>query len=131
MNDIVFVKQNGGMGRTAASEDPISGLILDLPELPEEIFSTNENFEQVKTGSGDAMYVAKLRYPEQLEEMGLREIDLVAESNAQSTTAGARRVYIANSAINATLYHVREFFRMSPKGTLYLAVVFEQPSQTA
>ena len=33
MNDIKFTKTNGGMGRKAANEDPISGLLMLLPEM--------------------------------------------------------------------------------------------------
>ncbi len=68
MNDIKFTKTNGGMGRKAANEDPISGLLMLLPELVASDL-TSESGERYFTtiekpdGTHDH-YVAKLRYPE-------------------------------------------------------------------
>jgi hypothetical protein len=104
MNDIVFKKQNGGMGRTAASEDPISGLVMSMKD---------------KLASGDlakfdtvgSLYIAKLHYYEQLSS----DFGMVFSEPGDSSPGKAQ-------AKNAVSYHVREFFRQSPTGILYLAV---------
>ena len=109
LNDIKFQKQSGGMGRVAASEDPVSGLIMSmnnkfLAELP------LPSFESVS-----GLFIAKIKYFEQLSsQYGLEEtVVLPGYSKPQADDCNAR---------NAIVYHVREFFRMSPSGTLYLAV---------
>ncbi|MDR0872171.1 MAG: DUF2586 domain-containing protein [Prevotellaceae bacterium] len=101
LNDIVFQKQNGGMGRTAPNEDPISGLIIaangKLAALPATLDPVN--------GLG----IVKISFYEQLAQT--YEIGAIKEPADD-----------ADYAANAIDYYVREFFRMSPTGTLYLAV---------
>jgi hypothetical protein len=110
MNDIVFKKQNGGMGRTSASEDPVSGLIMSMNGSLAS--SDLLNFDAVGT-----LYVVRLNYYEQLS----------TDYNVKETTAGELSLLSGTGlkkaqACNALSYHVREFFRQSPSGTLYLAV---------
>jgi hypothetical protein len=101
LNDIIFQRQNGGMGRTAASEDPISGLIISLDgklsALPVELDTVG------------SLGIAKLLFYEQLEQ-------------TYGITRVAEPVADADYAANVIDYHVQEFFRISPEGTLYLAV---------
>jgi hypothetical protein len=106
LNDIIFQKQNGGMGRPAANEDPISGLIMSLNEMATAaVFS---GFDPVAAG-GVTLYFAKINYYEQLQ-------------NTFGITPVADPAGSADYAKNAIDYHVKEFFRLSPSGTLYLAI---------
>lgn len=126
MNDIKFTKTNGGMGRKAANEDPISGLLMYLPGMREAslLSAADGHTPFVKIDAPDGMqyhdiYVAKLRYPEELASLGTgikeQELsDLCADNTADE--------YKAKAAGNAVGYHVKEFFRMNPEGTLYLGI---------
>ncbi|MDR3134149.1 MAG: hypothetical protein LBU42_09070, partial [Prevotellaceae bacterium] len=106
LNDIIFQKQTGGMGRPAANEDPISGLMMSLNgKATSAVFPA---FDPVTAGDV-TLYLAKVSYYEQLQ--GTFGITPVADP------AGS-----ADYAKNAIDYHVKEFFRLSPSGTLYLAV---------
>ena len=106
LNDIIFQKQNGGMGRRSANEDVISGLVLSMNgKLTGGDLS---QFDPVSVGA-DTLYMAKLTFYEQL--LNLYGID--------KTDTPATDTEKANNAID---YHVSEFFRMSPTGTLYAAV---------
>ena len=159
MNDIKFTKTNGGMGRKAANEDPISGLLMYLKELEAEDLNSNSNvrqFDGILPSDGDTnLYVAKLRCEEDLSDYGLtlwkdvpkaaaaavqehnQEVDVVegeinAELGGGSSTPGEPEVIEESTAspdskmyaLRAIAYHVREFFRMNPEGTLYLGVKF-------
>ncbi|MDR1381765.1 MAG: DUF2586 domain-containing protein [Tannerella sp.] len=106
MNDIIFQKQNGGMGRTAANEDNVSGLIMSADgkltgaELSE--------FDEVDS----RLYIVKLTYYEQL-------------GNTYLITPSGEPADDADYAKNAIDYHVAEFFRLSPTGILFLAILLE------
>ena len=128
LNDIKFVKTNGGMGRTAASEDPISGLVMYLPDLEDADLINNSNARQFDTiedadGTND-LYVAKLRCKEDLSDYGFPEWEKVKLSmlktdyTASSEAAGFKKA----AAKNALVYHVTKFFEQNAEGTLYLAV---------
>lgn len=117
LNDINFEKTNGGMGRTAASEDPISGLIMELPELTEAMLLEESNRAQFEKTAN--LYIAKLRYPEQLEDYRLVKQSMLPEDTVDVPTVAE---YMRRAAINTVVYHVSEFFRMSPNGTLYLGI---------
>lgn len=117
LNDINFEKTNGGMGRTAASEDPISGLIMELPELTEAMLLEESNRAQFEKTAN--LYIAKLRYPEQLEDYGFVKQSMLPEDVVDVPSVAE---YMKRAAVNAVVYHVSEFFRMSPNGTLYLCV---------
>jgi hypothetical protein len=99
LNDIRFEKQNGGIGRPAPNQDPVSGLILSL------------NMQDEPSGGGfdnvGGMHIIKLSFYEQLALLGIRPVDEPEQEGD----------YVAN----VMDYHVKEFFRMSPTGTLYLA----------
>jgi hypothetical protein len=113
MNDIVFVKQNGGMGRPAASEDPVSGLIVSPPGLTgAELWA----FDPIQSLTYGDMYVAKITYASQLIDFGIEETsvaDLGLLAGGDLSWAYVK---------NWLAYNVGEFFRMSPSGTLYLGV---------
>jgi hypothetical protein len=117
MNDIVFKKENGGMGRRAASEDPVSGLVIALSGAisPGALAEWEENgFEAIVLAEADgevtdALYVVRVSYYEQLKNTyGISPVDSPEDASQK--------------VLNTVDYHVREFFRISPSGTLYLAV---------
>ena len=163
MNDIKFTKMNGGMGRKAANEDPISGLLMYLKELAAEDLGSNSNarqFDGILPQDGDtSLYVAKLRCEEDLADYGLPQwkdadrlkaaaaavqehntaIDVVTGEipaefgGGSSITDNEEEAEESESVVDdesktyaklAIAYHVREFFRMNPEGTLYLGVKF-------
>ncbi|MDR2964030.1 MAG: DUF2586 domain-containing protein [Bacteroidales bacterium] len=112
LNDILFEKQNGGMGRTAPNADPVSGLLMALGT---GIAATLAQFERIGEG-GAQVAVIKLKYFEQLaNQFG------IAESLPKDLPEGAELSEVQKQH-NAIVQHVREFFRMSPAGTLYLAI---------
>lgn len=96
------------MGRVAESEDPISGLIIHGGTLTADHFSAFETLD-------DSLYVARLNYYEQLETEYL-----IRETADLTDLTAADLSYVQTS--NLISYNVREFFRQSPTGTLYLAV---------
>ncbi len=117
LNGITINKENGGMGRQAASEDPISGLIFAGMNLT---FGTDDGnvggFEGVPSGTPTA-YIKKFTYVEELEDCGIvftEERD--SDGNPQSVTDDAEL------AKNVLHYHISEFFRMNEGGTLYVMV---------
>lgn len=105
LNDIKFEKTTGGLGRPAANDDVISGLIMSLNG---KILAIPAAMELI---ANNALGVAKIKYIEQLASLGIVE-----------TPAGETALTDAQYAHNAIVYHVNEFFKMSPKGTLYLCV---------
>ncbi len=119
MNDIRFTKTNGGMARTSASEDPISALIMPIAGA-DGVSAITSNFRELESG----MYVTKFQYAEQLREMGLEYSDPEDRSAISVVDATALlESYHMKSGINALVYHVSEFFRMNPNGTLYVGIV--------
>lgn len=119
MNDIRFTKTNGGMARTSASEDPISALIMPIARA-DGVSAITSNFRELESG----MYVAKFQYAEQLREMGLEYSDPEDRSAISVVDATALlESYHMKSGINALVYHVSEFFRMNPNGTLFVGIV--------
>lgn len=134
MNEIKFTKTNGGMGRKAASEDPISGLILTMSEMAGADFNSAANalqFDHVMVGtptSGHPLNVAKLNYPEQLEQYGIVEEELSMHVQDYGTSNQAD-AFKKRAAKNALVYHVQEFFRMNPSGTLYLGIIGSMTTQ--
>ena len=119
MNDIRFTKTNGGMARTSASEDPISALIMPIVGA-DGVSAITSNFRELESG----MYVTKFQYAEQLREMGLEYSDPEDRSAISVVDATALlESYHMKSGINALVYHVSEFFRMNPNGTLFVGIV--------
>ena len=113
LNDIVFQKQNGGMGRVAASEDPISGIIFH--SFPGMNYASLSGFTSGTSGANNCL-VAKIRYTEQLADLGITHQD-ADDDKIESLTEAQVQDRIARNVI---YYHVSEFFRMSPTGTLYI-----------
>ncbi|MDR3093646.1 MAG: DUF2586 domain-containing protein [Bacteroidales bacterium] len=112
LNDIIFQKTNGGIGRTAAGQDFVSGLIM---ELEGKLTVTLPSLGFDVTGATDNLYVAKLSYFEQLAtQYGISEI---ADATGLSDDGLTNR-----NALNAIVYHVSEYFRMNPTGLLYLGI---------
>ena len=106
LNDIIFQKQNGGMGRRTANEDPVSGLIVSANS--KATAAAFAEFDVVDDGQ-DTLYVVQLTYYEQLA--GTYLITPAGEPAAD-----------ADYVKNMIDYHVKEFFRLSPAGVLFLAV---------
>ena len=129
MNDIRFTKTNGGIPRPTANEDPISALLMVFPDVEN---CPGEWTEVV----ADSLFVAKFQYLEQLRELGIEERQLattkVTSSQMDSDDADDFELeYEQDSAINALIYHVSEFFRMNPNGTLYVGLVPDAADVTA
>jgi len=117
MNDIKFTKTNGGLARKSASEDPISGLLLynmsgsgssSTPFVFGSADGQIKGFEAISVGESTA-YIKKFTFPEQLKECNINYEKYV------DTALGELQ-----KAKNFVHYHVTEFFRMNPAGTLYL-----------
>ena len=117
LNDVTFIKGNGGLGRPAANEDPVSGLILLLRNVTAADLMNADNTSQFDSISsqatnGGTIYVTKLRYAEELADYGLEKKDVDGQANVAA--------FKKQGEINAINYHVGEFFRMNEQGTLYL-----------
>jgi len=125
LNDIAFVKGNGGMGRTSGSDDVISGLIFGGLGLSMAATTQNETTSPADVAGFDAVdtntYVRRFTYPEELADLGIvftpapEEGDLTAQQKA----------------VNALHYHITEFFRMNPEGVLYALVKNGSTAATA
>ena len=118
LNDIRFTKTNGGMGRTAASEDPISGLVFGGFGASVLTFGTADGnlkgFDPIdSTPTG---YIKKFQYPEQLAEAGIEWTENGNGSGSQGALTDAEK------AKNALYYHISEFFRMNEEGVLYVLI---------
>lgn len=113
LNDISFAKQNGGMARTAAGKDHVSGLIFDGLGFTFGSASGNiSGFDTVAESDGSATsYAKKFEYPEQLEDCGI--VHTPYAGSALDASAKAK---------NVIYYHVTEFFRMNPNGVLYVMI---------
>ena len=134
MNDIKFTKTNGGMGRKAANEDPVSGLIMTMAELDDATLNapgSQRQFDPVTVGTSTTnhhLHIAKLNYPEQLEQYGIveEELSTLVLDYGSLTQADA---FKKRAAKNALVYHVKEFFRMNEGGTLYLGIIGKMTTQ--
>lgn len=113
LNDIKFKKTNGGIGRPSASKEQVSGLIFGGFGSGALIFGTADGnikgFDPVD--STPSAYLRKFTYTEELEDAGI-----VWKQKGSSTLTAAEK------AKNALYYHISEFFRMNPTGTLYVMV---------
>ena len=133
LNNIRFTKTNGGMGRTAASKDPVSGLVMYLPEIGESdllnIANTSQ-FDKIVDAdgtSGHHLYVAKLRYVEELADYGFPawkdvELSMLLSSYTGANTDAKKAAFQKAAEKNAPVYHVTKFFEQNNEATLYLAV---------
>jgi hypothetical protein len=118
LNDIKFFKQNGGMGRQAASQDPVSGLILSIPALATIGLDDLASKLEVVLVDDVATYVAKIKYYEQLADLGITK--QVIDDNVLQDVAITNAKLRGIMTLNMIDYHIREFFRMSPEGEIYL-----------
>lgn len=123
LNDIKFVKTNGGMGRTAASEDPISGLIFGGFGASVLTFGTAtgnlKGFEAImdtSTPPAAVSHIRKFEYKEELAEAGIEE---TKPGEGSGTNSALTDTEVAK---NVLYYHISEFFRMNPEGTLYVMI---------
>lgn len=109
LNDIYFEKQNGGMARRAESDDPVSALLFGLDKA---ISPNDEIYKNGFISLKDGLYIKKLKYVEELDALGIVNTPF---------TAGVE-LTDREMTINFIHYHCKEFFKYSPKGTLYLAI---------
>ena len=118
LNDISFVKTNGGLGRYNGSDDAISGLIFGglglsfaatqpATEGAEPMPADVAGFDAVDANT----YVRRFTYPEELADLGIV---------FTPTPSGAGQA--KQEAKNVLYYHITEFFRMNPEGVLYVMV---------
>lgn len=116
LNDIAFVKGNGGMGRTSGSDDVISGLIFGGLGLSMAATTQNETTAPADVAGFDAVddntYLRRFTYPEELDGLGI--VFTPAPEEGELTAK--------QKAVNALHYHITEFFRMNPEGVLYVLV---------
>lgn len=126
LNDIKFVRENGGMARFAGNEDVISGLIMNLEDIDFITTAENTAFQEVEIIPAETdpvapavnMYIAKLNYFEELSEtFGLSKQGLTYNEGVLDSSSESQ------AAINAIVYHVTEFFRQSPGAVLHLALL--------
>lgn len=118
LNDIRFTKTNGGMGRKAASEDPVSGLIFGGFGEGVLTFGTADGnlkgFDPIdSTPTG---YIKKFQYVEQLAAAGI----VWTEDGNGSGTGGA--LIDTEKAKNTLYYHISEFFRMNKEAVLFVMI---------
>lgn len=100
------------MGRKAANEDPISGLIFGGFGATTLTFGTaNGNLKGFDTVGASNDHIRKFNYVEQLEDAGI-----VWKEKGTGTLTQEEQ------AKNALYYHISEFFRMNPQGTLYVMI---------
>lgn len=121
LNDITFQKMSGGIGRATASEDPISGLILDASAITGDTFSSlSEHFDVLNVETSDHTKVdvlaQRIKYPEQLSDYNIIDQVIDKETTPKMTGQELKLAY----TLNAIVYHVKEFFRINPEGVLYL-----------
>lgn len=103
MNKLEIIRENGGIPAVGASKDPVSGLLFYVPTAAWTAL----------TGMDDSPYsatqhIVKFGYAEDAEAAGLTQ-------DAD------------NWHVKVVAYHVAEFFRMNPKGTLYVGI-WERPA---
>lgn len=101
LNDISFVKGQGGLGRPLPGQDHISGLVLYSNTLP--------------TGFSAQNRILKFFSPADAEAAGIK-LSLTASTAATKQQSVWR-------------YHINEFFRLQPQGVLYVGV-FAVPAST-
>jgi len=111
LNDIKFKKTNGGIGRPSASKEQVSGLIFGGFGSSVLTFGTADGnikgFDPVD--STPSAYIRKFTYSEELENAGI-----VWKPKGSVTLTAAEK------SKNALYYHISEFFRINPTGTLYV-----------
>ena len=120
LNDIRFTKTNGGMGRTAASEDPVSGLIFGGFGATTLTFGSADGnlkgFDTILNSTTPVAHIKKFQYVEQLATAGI----VWTEDGNGSGTSGA--LTDTEKAKNTLYYHISEFFRMNEEGVLYVMI---------
>ena len=102
MNRLDIIRENGGIPAVGASKDPVSGLLFYVPTAAYTalIGITDSPFSATQ-------HIVKFGYAEDAEAAGLTQ-------------------EASNWNVKVIAYHVAEFFRMNPKGTLYVGV-YERP----
>lgn len=116
LNDIIFKKENGGMGRIGVSEDQISGIIFRA--FPGMNYASLSDFTAGVSG-GRNCHIAKIRYIEQLEDYGISYQD-ASDDKIELLTESEVKDRIARNVIH---YHASGYFRMVPTGTLYIMLL--------
>ena len=103
MNRLEIIRENGGIPSIGASKDPVSGLLFYVPTAAYTALIGMDDSPFSAT-----QHIVKFGYAEDAESAGLTQ-------SAQ------------NWHVKVIAYHVAEFFRMNPKGTLYVGV-YERPT---
>src|SRR4051812_29089967 len=94
LNDVSFVKGQGGLGRPLTGEDHISALILYSNTYP--------------SGFSSGAPIVKMFSPADAEAAGIK-------LNLAASTAPTKQQ-------SAWRYHINEYFRLQPQGVLYVGV---------
>lgn len=103
MNRLEIIRENGGIPSSGASKDPVSGLLFYVPTAAYTALIGMDDSPFSAT-----QHIVKFGYAEDAESAGLTQ-------SAQ------------NWHVKVIAYHVAEFFRINPKGTLYVGV-YERPT---
>ena len=96
MNRLEIIRENGGIPSSGASKDPVSGLLFYVPTAAYTALIGMDDSPFSAT-----QHIVKFGYAEDAESAGLTQ-------SAQ------------NWHVKVIAYHVAEFFRINPKGTLEL-----------
>ncbi len=102
MNRLEIIRENGGIPSRGGSKDPVSGLLLYVPTAAYTALIGMDDSPFSAT-----QHIVKFGYAEDAESAGLTQ-------------------EASNWHVKVIAYHVAEFFRMNPKGTLYVGV-YERP----
>lgn len=106
------------MGRPSASKDQVSGLIFG--GFGTSVLTFGSSAGNIKgfdaADSTPSAYIRRFTYVEELADAGI----VWTKSGNGSGTSGA--LTDAEKAKNALYYHISEFFRINPNGTLYVMV---------
>lgn len=100
-----IIKINGGLGQQAPSDRNVAGLLLRKAYFVASTFESGETYELHSLDDATAL-------------------GLSPASDANNTTG-------ANATTAMAWYHISEFFRLNPDGTLFVKPVPEAPSSFA
>ncbi|MTI31463.1 DUF2586 family protein, partial [Xanthovirga aplysinae] len=117
LSKIKFIKGEGGLGKTAAGQDYISALLFFLPTAADEELTKEE-------------------YPFK----GLTQIFSLAEAEALHITDAEETILVDTEGVETARfdnhykmmhYHISEYFRANPSGSLYVGAYTEEITDEA
>lgn len=121
LNDITFIRVDGGVNKTGAGEDHISALLLYVPEG----FLNRLNIEggqEYLDASNKGIVVKSCKKIQDIEEIGIIAKAVEVTIAGQAVTYGTDPDYL----YRIVHYHVSEFFRVQQNGVLHLGFFEKQ-----